>query len=91
MDKTVFLDTGIEMTPPTVFAFQAASWERCVGRPVGLKKVFRQKDQGKRHFYLHLIGSRTYGFPPKHRVCRDADGDALWQIESEDRTSLPAP
>ena len=32
--------------PPT-FAFDAKSWYRCLGRPVVLNQVFRQKDNGK--------------------------------------------
>ena len=28
------------------FAFEAESWDRCVGPPFVLTKVFRQKDQG---------------------------------------------
>ena len=31
---------------PSTFAFDAQSWDRCVGRPICLKKVFRQKEQG---------------------------------------------
>lgn len=31
---------------PAVLAFEAKAWCRCVGQPVILKQVFRQKDQG---------------------------------------------
>ena len=36
--------TGKQITPK--FAFDAASWNACVGPPVTLTRVFRQKDQG---------------------------------------------
>ena len=39
--------------PPT-FAFDAKSWERCVGKPVVLTKVFRQKDQGWPNFTMDV-------------------------------------
>ena len=32
---------------PACFAFDAESWNRCVGDPIVLKKVFRQKDQSE--------------------------------------------
>lgn len=32
---------------PSTFAFNAETWDACIGRPVCLKKVFRQKDQGE--------------------------------------------
>jgi hypothetical protein len=32
--------------PPT-FAFDAESWLKCLGTPMTLKHVFRQRDQGK--------------------------------------------
>lgn len=35
---------GVQL--PTTFAFEAESWDACVGRPVILTRVFRQKDQG---------------------------------------------
>lgn len=31
---------------PATFAFDAECWDECVGKPICLKKVFRQKDQG---------------------------------------------
>lgn len=30
---------------PVTFAFDAKTWNTCVGRPITLTKVFRQKDQ----------------------------------------------
>lgn len=33
------------MSIPATFAFDAKSWPHCVGKPVLLKKVFRQRDQ----------------------------------------------
>ena len=32
---------------PATFAFDAKSWNACVGKPIALTKVFRQKDQRK--------------------------------------------
>jgi ATP-dependent DNA helicase PIF1 len=32
---------------PATFAFEAESWDDCVGSPITLTKVFRQKDQGR--------------------------------------------
>lgn len=34
------------MDIPPMFAFEAETWEPCVGKPVFLSKVFRQKDEG---------------------------------------------
>lgn len=34
-------------TLPVCFAFDAKTWNRCVGRPITLTQVFRQKDQGE--------------------------------------------
>lgn len=31
---------------PIKFAFEAASWSKCVASPVVLQKVFRQEDRG---------------------------------------------
>ena len=36
--------TGKQVVPK--FAFDAESWDACVGPPVTLTRVFRQKDQG---------------------------------------------
>ncbi|KAF7310586.1 ATP-dependent DNA helicase PIF1 [Mycena chlorophos] len=32
---------------PSVFAFEAQTWDMCMGPPVNLTRVFRQKEQGK--------------------------------------------
>lgn len=32
---------------PSTFAFEATSWESCVGKPLHLRKVFRQRDQSE--------------------------------------------
>ena len=32
---------------PQIFALDAESWSRCVGAPMTLKHVFRQRDRGK--------------------------------------------
>lgn len=37
-------ETGKQVVPK--FAFDAESWDACVGPPVTLTRVFRQKDQG---------------------------------------------
>ena len=63
MDKTLLKDTGIEEALPTVFAFQATSWNECVGRPIALKKVFRQKDPGNvypLHQCLYTIDFQSF-------------------------------
>ncbi len=49
-------EKGVEI--PATFAFDAKSWDACVGRPVVLKKVFRQKDQ--RNFIHILLLSGTW-------------------------------
>ena len=36
-------DQGVPI--PATFAFDAKSWNLCVGKPIVLQKVFRQKDQ----------------------------------------------
>ena len=40
---------------PSAFAFEAESWESCIGRPYFLNKVFRQKEQG-RCFLAEIVG-----------------------------------
>jgi len=37
-------ERGVQV--PSTFAFDAKSWRKCVPKPVFLKKVFRQKNQG---------------------------------------------
>lgn len=37
-------NNGVPM--PATYAFDAECWQRCVGRPVVLSRVFRQKDNG---------------------------------------------
>ena len=32
---------------PATYAFNAESWGRCISRPIFLRKVFRQKEDGK--------------------------------------------
>ena len=43
--------------PPAVFAFEANSWPDCIGQPVLLKHVFRQKDPSAlgMHFTLATL------------------------------------
>ncbi|OCH92732.1 hypothetical protein OBBRIDRAFT_726307, partial [Obba rivulosa] len=42
---------------PATLAFEATSWPKCVGSPVMLKKVFRQKDQA----FVDMLNSMRYG------------------------------
>lgn len=47
---------------PAKFAFEAETWESCVGKPVALKQVFRQKNQGS--FIVHLAKPQIFkAFP----------------------------
>ncbi|KAF5384756.1 hypothetical protein D9757_006264 [Collybiopsis confluens] len=39
------------------FAFEAQSWDRCVGPPTVLKKVFRQKDQS----FINMLNEMRFG------------------------------
>lgn len=41
--------------PPPVFAFEANSWPDCIGQPVLLKHVFRQKDPSTLRIDLVLV------------------------------------
>ncbi|KAL4244570.1 ATP-dependent DNA helicase PIF1 [Abortiporus biennis] len=49
--------TETEIPQPQVFAFEALSWNICVGRPVFLSKVFRQKDQG----FVDMLNEMRFG------------------------------
>jgi ATP-dependent DNA helicase PIF1 len=49
--------TGKQILPK--FAFDAESWDACVGPPVMLTKVFRQKDQGLTIFTVMTAPSDT--------------------------------
>ncbi|KAL4244565.1 ATP-dependent DNA helicase [Abortiporus biennis] len=46
------------------FAFESQSWKRCIGRPVILTKVFRQKDQD----FIDMLNAMRYG-----HVSKDTD------------------
>jgi hypothetical protein len=37
---------------PATYAFDAETWELCVGKPVVLSRVFRQKDNGERECFI---------------------------------------
>ncbi|KAI0336180.1 hypothetical protein GY45DRAFT_1238914 [Cubamyces sp. BRFM 1775] len=47
--------TGAQI--PATFAFDAKSWSRCVGPPVILTRVFRQKDQK----FVDMLNAMRYG------------------------------
>ncbi|KAI0374521.1 hypothetical protein BV20DRAFT_936111, partial [Pilatotrama ljubarskyi] len=47
--------TGAQI--PATFAFDAESWSRCVGPPVVLTKVFRQKDQA----FVDMLNAMRFG------------------------------
>ncbi|KAI0344111.1 hypothetical protein BDW22DRAFT_1327918, partial [Trametopsis cervina] len=42
---------------PATFAFDAKSWNQCIGKPVVLKKVFRQKDQR----FVNMLNAMRFG------------------------------
>ncbi|KAH9853029.1 hypothetical protein C2E23DRAFT_702041, partial [Lenzites betulinus] len=48
-------NTGAQI--PATFAFDAESWARCVGPPVILTKVFRQKDQK----FVDMLNAMRFG------------------------------
>ncbi|KAJ7814140.1 hypothetical protein B0H14DRAFT_2376273, partial [Mycena olivaceomarginata] len=47
---------GDEIITP-VFAFDAQTWKKCIGRPVTLTRVFRQKDQT----FINLLNAMRFG------------------------------
>ncbi|KAI0666295.1 hypothetical protein C8Q78DRAFT_984565, partial [Trametes maxima] len=47
--------TGAQI--PATFAFDAKSWNRCVGPPVILTQVFRQKDQA----FVNMLNAMRFG------------------------------
>lgn len=65
--------------PPPDFAFDATTWERCLGRPLVLKYVFRQRDEA----FIDMLNSLRIGrFTPNmqrmmailKRPLRETDG-----------------
>ncbi|CAL1696183.1 unnamed protein product [Somion occarium] len=42
---------------PSTFAFEATSWESCVGKPLHLRKVFRQRDQT----FVDILNAMRHG------------------------------
>jgi hypothetical protein len=40
---------------PATYAFDAETWQQCVGRPVVLSRVFRQKDNGTPHVFIPIV------------------------------------
>lgn len=42
---------------PSTFAFEAKTWNQCVGRPIILNKVFRQKDQT----FIDMLNAMRFG------------------------------
>ncbi|KAH9945603.1 hypothetical protein B0H21DRAFT_694015 [Amylocystis lapponica] len=51
---------GVAVEP--TFAFDADSWNQCVGPPVVLKRVFRQKDQGEPHIaFVDMLNEMRLG------------------------------
>nr|GAT43685.1 DNA repair and recombination protein [Mycena chlorophos] len=42
---------------PSVFAFEAQTWDMCMGPPVNLTRVFRQKEQG----FVDLLNAMRFG------------------------------
>ncbi|GJE87828.1 ATP-dependent DNA helicase PIF1 [Phanerochaete sordida] len=50
-------DKGNNGAIPMTFAFDAESWDACVGKPICLKKVFRQKDQ----VFVDMLNAMRFG------------------------------
>lgn len=50
-------NNGVPM--PATYAFDAETWQQCVGRPVVLSRVFRQKDNGGLHLFALTISLQS--------------------------------
>ncbi|KAJ6575527.1 hypothetical protein B0H10DRAFT_1837669, partial [Mycena sp. CBHHK59/15] len=50
-------DKTHEHSMPATYAFDALSWSRCVGKPVVLSRVFRQKDNE----FIDILSSMRTG------------------------------
>ncbi|KAF8213490.1 hypothetical protein K438DRAFT_1497109, partial [Mycena galopus ATCC 62051] len=50
-------DKTHEHTMPSTYAFDAQSWHKCMGRPIVLSRVFRQKDD----MFIDILSSMRTG------------------------------
>lgn len=50
-------DRETSISQATTFAFDARTWTQCIGRPVVLHRVFRQKDQA----FVDMLNSMRFG------------------------------
>ncbi|CCM00349.1 uncharacterized protein FIBRA_02379 [Fibroporia radiculosa] len=50
-------DRNNNVPQPPTFAFDAECWTECVGRPIVLHRVFRQKDQG----FVDMLNAMRFG------------------------------
>ncbi|KIM47916.1 hypothetical protein M413DRAFT_214238 [Hebeloma cylindrosporum] len=48
-------DQSFEYKKPSLYAFDAKTWSKCISRPIFLTKVFRQKDDGDLYLCLFPI------------------------------------
>ncbi|KAJ7770820.1 hypothetical protein DFH07DRAFT_735360, partial [Mycena maculata] len=57
-------DKTHERSMPATFAFDSQSWPRCIGRPVVLSRVFRQKDNA----FVDILSSMRLGVLSRSHV-----------------------
>jgi hypothetical protein len=65
---------------PATYAFDAKTWQQCVGRPVVLSRVFRQKDNGTPHVFMPIVKLMLQWL----RFCPNAIGNESWSIKFAD-------
>ncbi|KAJ3556482.1 hypothetical protein NM688_g2009 [Phlebia brevispora] len=60
----------------TIFSFDAKTWDSCVGKPVTLRKVFRQKEQA----FVDMLNSMRFGqlTPPAIKTFRDLSREVVY-------------
>ena len=59
------------------FAFEANTWDSCVGPPVTLTRVFRQKNQGYYFYSDREVPFLTFA----HSICQHVECNASWSNE----------
>ena len=55
-------DKSHERIQPVSFAFDARSWQTCIGKPTQLTQVFRQKDSGQLYTCIRVSSLRKNHF-----------------------------
>jgi hypothetical protein len=65
---------GDKVITPT-FAFDAKAWGPCIGHPVTLTRVFRQKDQGLYQISIFTLSLNI----ADHSFCEFVKRDAFWK------------